>query len=138
MKILKAFNKGLGGILYGFFVIFLVCAYLGGLALSVYIMLMPWVTMPFGTPVLDLPIETKVFVTSLAVIMLLTLLSAIYFSIDTWIDPTPLSFRPQPPKNEAKAKKPIIENRLTLQIGENEIKKVTDIQEDLRRESRMG
>lgn len=113
MKILKAFNKVLGGILFAFFVIFTVCFYLGGLALSIYIMLMSWVSMPLGTPTLDLPLETKVFISSLGVILFLSLLACVYFSIETTINPSPIMrprpwLRPKPPKDENKSKKPIL------------------------------
>ena len=110
MKILKALNKVLGGILYGFFVIFVICFYLGGLLLSIYITLMPWVAMPGSTPALDLPLETKVFTTSMGVILFFALLTCVYSSIETEINPRydyrPPSRRPKPPN--AEPKRPIL------------------------------
>ena len=114
MKILKAFNKTLGYILCGVLVIFIVCFLIGMLALSVYLMLMSWVEIPWKTtqPALDLPLDTKIFTTFCGVMMLFVILGFTYMMIDDILNPSrhstkrivPLSLRPKPPQQTEKTK----------------------------------
>lgn len=108
MRFIRGFNKVLGAILLAFFFLFMVAFYLGGIALSIWITLMPWVAMPLVTDadMLVLDVETKVFVSFCGGIMFLVMLVLIYFTIDTWIDPPKSSFSVMPPSLKPKPPKP--------------------------------
>ena len=112
MRFLQGFNKVLGVILYIFGVLFLVAFTLGAFLISIWLILMPWIAMPFGIDNMLLDLEFKIFISFMGGVLLFVLLMIIYLELDRTINPpkypiVPPIVRPKRPKSETK-RKPIL------------------------------
>lgn len=105
---MKLFLKILGGILYGFLVLFLWSIYLACIVASVYGIVWTWTAF-------NNELGAKIGMTVLCVIGFFTTLFFIYMTLDEHVNPTPRypplppkCIRPIPPEPEKKKSKPIL------------------------------
>ena len=105
---MKLFVKVLGGLIYGFLIVFLIAMYLGCLVGSIYGVVWTWTAF-------HNELGAKIGITALCVIGFFTTLFFIYMTLDDYVNPAPRypppppkCIRPTPPEPEKKKSKPIL------------------------------
>ena len=126
---MKLFLKILGAILFVFGVIFAVAISLAAFAVSIYIILHPWMVLPLESSLgldMDLDLGQKIGITVLGAMLLFVLLLLTYLHLDSLLDPDS-SFAPLPPKPitptpppEEKKPEPILGLRRTIEGGKKD------------------